>query len=73
MAKGENGQEQLLARVLEPILYGLDNVGNVISLTFQTLVWLVRPPFRPGQFLAAEIVGARDYDLLARPLAACYS
>jgi ribosomal protein S12 methylthiotransferase len=29
--------------------------------------------FRPGQFLEAEIVGARDYDLLARPLAACYS
>jgi len=29
--------------------------------------------FRAGQFLQAEIVGARDYDLLARPLAACYS
>jgi hypothetical protein len=26
-----------------------------------------------GQFLWAEIVGARDYDLLARPLSACYS
>jgi ribosomal protein S12 methylthiotransferase len=26
-----------------------------------------------GQFLRAEIVGARDYDLLARPLSACYS
>ena len=22
----------------------------------------------PGQFLEAEVVGARDYDLLARPL-----
>jgi ribosomal protein S12 methylthiotransferase len=29
--------------------------------------------FSAGQFLQAEIVGARDYDLLARPLAACYS
>jgi ribosomal protein S12 methylthiotransferase len=29
--------------------------------------------FRAGQFLRAEIVGSRDYDLLARPLAACYS
>jgi ribosomal protein S12 methylthiotransferase len=29
--------------------------------------------FSAGQFLRAEIVGARDYDLLARPLAACYS
>jgi len=25
--------------------------------------------FRPGQFLDAEIVSARDYDLLVRPLA----
>ena len=29
--------------------------------------------FHAGQFLQAEIVGSRDYDLLARPLAACYS
>ena len=29
--------------------------------------------FSAGQFLRAEIVGSRDYDLLARPLAACYS
>lgn len=53
MAKSESEQSQLLARVLEPILYWLDNVGNVVTLTFQTLVWLVRPPFRLGQFLAA--------------------
>ena len=31
------------------------------------------PEFSAGQFLWAEIVGSRDYDLLARPLAACYS
>jgi ribosomal protein S12 methylthiotransferase len=29
--------------------------------------------FSAGQFVRAEIVGARDYDLLARPLSACYS
>ncbi len=29
--------------------------------------------FSAGQFLQAEIVGSRDYDLLARPMAACYS
>jgi ribosomal protein S12 methylthiotransferase len=29
--------------------------------------------FHAGQFLQAEIVGSRDYDLLARPVAACYS
>jgi ribosomal protein S12 methylthiotransferase len=26
--------------------------------------------FSPGQFVEAEIVGSRDYDLLARPVAA---
>ena len=29
--------------------------------------------FQTGQFLQAEIVGSSDYDLLARPLVACYS
>jgi ribosomal protein S12 methylthiotransferase len=29
--------------------------------------------FQAGQFLQAEIVGSSDYDLLARPLVACYS
>jgi ribosomal protein S12 methylthiotransferase len=29
--------------------------------------------FSAGQFVRAEIVGSRDYDLLARPLTACYS
>jgi len=29
--------------------------------------------FSAGQFLRVEIIGARDYDLLARPLSACYS
>jgi ribosomal protein S12 methylthiotransferase len=29
--------------------------------------------FHAGQFVQAEIVGSRDYDLLARPLVACYS
>jgi len=47
--------------VLEPVLYWLDNVGNIVTLTFQTLVWLVRPPFRPAQFLAAmDFMGAQS-------------
>lgn len=61
MAKGEDGQNQLLARVLEPVLYWLDNIGNVLTLTFQTVLWLFRPPFRPGQFLAAmEFMGVQS-------------
>lgn len=41
-----------LARVLEPVLYWLDNIGTVITLTGRTLMWLFRPPFRAGQMLA---------------------
>ena len=39
--------------MLEPVLYWLDNIGNTISLTLQTVVWLLRPPFRVSQILAA--------------------
>jgi len=61
VAKGEDGQNQLLARVLEPVLYWLDNIGNVLTLTSQTLLWLFRPPFRPAQFLAAmEFMGVQS-------------
>jgi phospholipid/cholesterol/gamma-HCH transport system permease protein len=41
-----------LARVIEPILGALDNVGNIVTLTAQTVIWLFRPPFRPAQILA---------------------
>ncbi|MCC6555784.1 MAG: ABC transporter permease [Polyangiaceae bacterium] len=54
MASGEEtGRDKMLARVLEPILYWLDNIGNIVSLTFQTVIWLFRPPYRISQFLAA--------------------
>ncbi len=53
MADGQTSRNALLAKGLEPILYWLDNIGNIITLTFQTVVWLIRPPFRFGQFLAA--------------------
>jgi phospholipid/cholesterol/gamma-HCH transport system permease protein len=47
--------------VLEPILYWLDNIGTIITLTFQTLLWLFRPPFRVAQMLAAmDFIGAQS-------------
>ena len=39
----------LVSQVLEPVLYWLDNIGNTISLTGQSLLWLFRPPFRVSQ------------------------
>lgn len=54
-------QKSALSRVLEPVLNGLDNVGNIVSLTGQTLVWLIRPPFRPAQILAMmEFIGVES-------------
>jgi len=50
-----------LSPVLEPILYWLDNIGNIITLTGRTIVWLVRPPFRVAQMLAAmDFIGVQS-------------
>jgi len=47
--------------LLEPVLYWLDNVGNVVTLTAQTITWLVRPPFRIAQFFAAlDFIGVQS-------------
>ncbi len=65
----EGGQGTLtraLSRALEPTLYWLDNVGNIVSLTGRTLVWLIRPPFRVAQMLAmAEFIGVQSIFIVA--------
>jgi phospholipid/cholesterol/gamma-HCH transport system permease protein len=51
----------IATRVLEPVLYWLDNIGNTITLTAETIVWLVRPPFRVTQMLAAmDFIGVQS-------------
>ncbi len=55
-----------LSRVLEPSLYWLDNIGNVVSLTFRTVVWLFRPPFRASQMLAMmDFIGVQSIFIVA--------
>jgi phospholipid/cholesterol/gamma-HCH transport system permease protein len=50
-----------LGRLLEPVLYWLDNIGHIVMLTARTLVWLVRPPFRMGQVLSAmDFIGVQS-------------
>ncbi len=50
-----------LVRAIEPVLGFLDNVGRTITLTFQTLAWLVRPPYRVGQLMAAmDFIGVQS-------------
>ena len=51
----------MLSRVIEPFLTGLDNLGNIVSLTSQTVVWLFRRPFRPAQILAMmDFIGVQS-------------
>lgn len=51
----------LLAPIVRPIVQLLDSLGGTLQLTFQTLLWLVRPPFRVGQMLAAmDFIGVQS-------------
>jgi phospholipid/cholesterol/gamma-HCH transport system permease protein len=50
-----------LSRVVEPFLDILDNLGTIVSLTAQTIIWLFRPPFRPAQMLAMmDFIGVQS-------------
>lgn len=60
------GLEGALKRLFAPILYLLENVGTVVVLTGRTLVWLVRPPYRPGQFFnAMDFIGVQSIFIVA--------
>jgi phospholipid/cholesterol/gamma-HCH transport system permease protein len=49
----------LIDRVLDPPLALLDEVGSNLTLAFQTLSWMIRPPFRFAPFLTAlDFIGA---------------
>lgn len=42
-------------------MYWLENVGNIVSLTFRTVVWLFRPPWRLRQMLGAmDFIGVQS-------------
>ena len=55
----------LATRAFEPVTTALTELGRVVSLTFDTLLWLARPPFRVGQMLTAmEFVGVQSLFLI---------
>jgi phospholipid/cholesterol/gamma-HCH transport system permease protein len=55
-----------LSQVIEPSLYWLDNVGNIVSLTGRTVIWLFRPPFRASQMLAMmDFIGVQSIFIVA--------
>ncbi len=57
----QGGGRSILERVLEPFLYWLDNIGNIVTLTSRTVIWLFRRPFRVSQMLAAaDFIGVQS-------------
>jgi phospholipid/cholesterol/gamma-HCH transport system permease protein len=60
-ASPPEAESSIVDRLLTPVVDGLDRVGNLVLLTGQTLVWLVRPPYRFGLALAAmEFIGVES-------------
>lgn len=56
----------LWAAVSKPFISVLEMVGSVIQLTSETLVWLIRPPYRVGQLLSAmEFIGVGSVFIVA--------
>ena len=53
MAEAEETSKGIVQTLLDPILGFLESIGGTLTLTFQTLVWLFRPPFRVSQMFAA--------------------
>nr|WP_153821819.1 ABC transporter permease [Polyangium spumosum] len=50
-----------MQRILDPVLGFFENIGTTVSLTFQTVAWLFRPPFRASQMLAAmDYIGVQS-------------
>jgi len=57
----DDPEPKLLQRILDPVLGFFENIGTTVSLTFQTVAWLFRPPFRVSQMLAAmDYIGVQS-------------
>ncbi|MET0413237.1 MAG: ABC transporter permease, partial [Polyangiaceae bacterium] len=47
--------------LFQPAIDWLDALGRVVILTGQTIVWALRPPFRPSQLLLAmDFIGVQS-------------
>jgi phospholipid/cholesterol/gamma-HCH transport system permease protein len=52
--------------LLAPVTNLLDRLGTILLLTSQTLVWIIRPPYRVGQLLLAmEFIGVKSVFIVA--------
>jgi phospholipid/cholesterol/gamma-HCH transport system permease protein len=54
-------EESLLSRVLAPLTNALDGIGRLLMLTSQSVVWMIRPPYRIMQLLfAMDFIGVQS-------------
>ncbi len=62
----ETSEETLLGRLLSPLLDALDQLGKLLILTGQSLAWLIRPPYRFSQLVAAmDFIGVGSIFIVA--------
>jgi phospholipid/cholesterol/gamma-HCH transport system permease protein len=55
-----------LAELTRPLFELLDSIGTLLILTGETLLWIVRPPYRIGQLiLAMDFVGVQSTFIVA--------
>jgi phospholipid/cholesterol/gamma-HCH transport system permease protein len=56
----------LVDRVAAPLVTFFDDLGSTVQLGARTVVWAVRPPFRPAQLLVAlDFIGAGSTFIVA--------
>jgi phospholipid/cholesterol/gamma-HCH transport system permease protein len=62
----EDERKSPWAAILQPLISVFELVGSVLALTGETLVWLIRPPYRLGQLLLAmEFIGVGSIFIVA--------
>jgi len=55
-----------LRPIFDTVVYWLEDVGHIVSLTLKTIVWLVRPPYRIKRFLGAmDFIGVQSIFIVA--------
>ncbi len=54
-------EASLAARLFSPVTNALDGIGRFLTLTGQSLVWMIRPPYRLTQLIAAmDFIGVQS-------------
>ncbi|HKO52217.1 MAG TPA: ABC transporter permease [Polyangiaceae bacterium] len=62
----EDAAKSSWAGLVKPLIALLEMVGSVLALTGESLVWLIRPPYRIGQLLLAmEFIGVGSIFIVA--------